>query len=170
MSGDINSPQPRTQQWHSEQCPVQHKYLINIYQSVSVFFFIMAVTFFVKLYNPVCSLLNEANHTLLSTRHTLPAYLKEKREGKKIPKTCVHATPTIIPESHVGGSGLKQRADILETTPNDLNVKPGYGTTSCTPPMCCADIKNGSQSLADHLNQPGHHQSHHTILFSVVWK
>lgn len=68
----------------------------------------MAVTFFVKLYNPVCSLLNEANHTL-AVHETHPASLfKRKERGKKTPKTCVHATPTIIPESHVSSSGLKQ--------------------------------------------------------------
>lgn len=30
---------------------------------------------------------------------------------------------------------------------------------------CYADIRNGSQSLANHLNQPGYHQSHDIILF-----
>lgn len=126
MSGDINGPQPRsqprTQQWHSEQCPVQHKYLINIYQSFSVLFFIMAITFFVKLHNPVCSLLNGVNHTL-AVHKTHPASLFKRGRKKKTQKTktYVHGMPAIIPEFHVGGSDLKQRADILET--NDSTVK-----------------------------------------------
>lgn len=88
-AGDINSAQPRsrprTQQWHSEQCPAQHKYLINIYQSFSglflVFFFIIAVAFFVKLYNPVCSLLNGVNNTL-AVHETRPASLFQRKRRK----------------------------------------------------------------------------------------
>lgn len=129
--GDINSfqqrSQPITQQRHSEQCPVQHKYLINIYQSLfsRLFFFIIAITFFVKLYNPVCSLLNGVNHTL-AVYETHPASLF-KREKKK---PYVHVTPTTTPEFHVGGSGVRQRAGILETSPHDSNKKPRCGPTS----------------------------------------
>lgn len=57
----------------------------------------------------------------LSTRHTLQAYLKEEEKKTQKTKTYVHGMPAIIPEFHVGGSDLKQRADILET--NDSTVK-----------------------------------------------
>lgn len=46
-----------------------------------------------------------------------PASLFRRKEGGKNPKTYVHVMFTITPEFHVGGAGLKLRADILKDLP-----------------------------------------------------
>jgi hypothetical protein len=54
----------------------------------------MAITFFVKLYNPVCSLLDGVNHTLaFHETHPASLFKRKAREKKNTPKPMFMSHP-----------------------------------------------------------------------------